>query len=283
MGQKQENPLPEEDDDTKLAEQFGEFFLSKIINIRKLFHNISPYKTQQDMVPRLDKFSTIGEAELKTIINQMPNKSCQLDILKTVTLKKVIDKCIPAITRVINLSLGKRGFYAKWKIAVVKLLIKARQKGTIQSNYRPVSNLDFISKVVEKCALKHFNKHCDDYDLLPENQSTYRKHYSCETILLRMTNDILWNMENKLVTAVTLLDLSAAFDTVDHDILLEVLHNKFGIDGNALKWYSNYLNPRKFKVNINKAYSTEKTMQFSIPQGSVQGAFLFIAYTCNIS
>ena len=90
-------------------------------------------------------------------------------------------------------------------------------------------------------------------------------------------------MENKLVTAVTLLDLLAAFDTVDQDILMEVLHNKFGIDGNALKLYSNYLKPRKFKVNINKAYSTEKTMQFSIPQGSVQGAFLFQRIYLNIS
>ena len=94
-----------------------------------------------------------------------------------------------------------------------------------------------------------------------------------------MTNDILWNMENKSVTAVTLLDLLATFDTVDHDTLLEILHNKCEIDGNVLKWYSNYLKPRKFKVNINKAYSTEKTMQLSIPQGSGQGAFLFIAYT----
>ena len=68
-------------------------------------------------------------------------------------------------------------------------------------------------------------------------------------------------MENKLVTVVTLLDLLAAFDTEDHDILLEVLYNKFGIDRNALKWYSNYIKPRKFKVKINKAYSTEKTMQ----------------------
>ena len=97
--------------------------------------------------------------------------------------------------------------------------------------------------------------------------------------VLRMTNDIFWNMENKLVTAVTLLALSATFDTVDHDILLEVLHNNIGIDGNTIKWYSNYLRPRKFKVNINKAYSTEMTMQFSVPQVSVQGAFLFIAYT----
>ena len=89
-------------------------------------------------------------------------------------------------------------------------------------------------------------------------------------------------METKLVTAVTILDLSATFDTVDHDLLLEVGHNKFGIDGNALKWYNNYLKPRKFKVNINRTYSTEKTMQFSIPQGSVHGAFFFIAYSSTL-
>ena len=88
MGQKQENPLPEEDDDTNLAEKFREFFLSKIINIRKLFHNIPPYKSQQDTVPGVDQFSTIREADLKTIINQMLNKSCQLDIFKTATFKK---------------------------------------------------------------------------------------------------------------------------------------------------------------------------------------------------
>ena len=89
-------------------------------------------------------------------------------------------------------------------------------------------------------------------------------------------------MENKLVTAVTLLDLSAAFDTEDHDLLLETLHNKFRINGNALKWYNNYLKPKIFKVNINKSYSTEKTMQFSIPHRSVHGVFLFIAYASKL-
>ena len=89
-------------------------------------------------------------------------------------------------------------------------------------------------------------------------------------------------MEKKLVTTVTILDLSATFDTVDHDLFVEVQHNKFGIYGNACKWYNNYLKPRKFKVKINGLSSTEKTMQFSIPQGSVQGAFLFIACTSTL-
>ena len=82
-------------------------------------------------------------------------------------------------------------------------------------------------------------------------------------------------MENKLVTAVTLLDLSAAFGTVEHDILLEVLHNKFGIDGNALKCYSNYLKPWKFKVNINKAYVTHMKLRGI---SDISGNWVNIAY-----
>ena len=73
--------------------------------------------------------------------------------------------------------------------------------------------------------MEQFNKHCDDYDHLAEYQSVYRRYYSCETSLLKLINDVLWNMENKLVTAVTILDLSAKFNTEDHDLLLEVLHN----------------------------------------------------------
>ena len=114
IGQKEDTPLPEEDDDTKLAEQFSEFSLNEISNIRKLFHNIPPYETLKDAVPRFDKFSTITEPDLKTIINQVPSKSCQLDILNTSTLKNVIDMCIQAITGVINLLLG--GFCANWKL-----------------------------------------------------------------------------------------------------------------------------------------------------------------------
>ena len=98
MDQKEDNPLPEDDDDTKLAEQFQEVFLTKITNIRKIFHDIPPYKTQEDTIPRWVKFSTISEADLKTILNQMPTKSCEIDILNISTLKKVIDMCITVIT-----------------------------------------------------------------------------------------------------------------------------------------------------------------------------------------
>ena len=85
-------------------------------------------------------------------------------------------------------------------------------------------------------------------------------------------------MENQLVTAIVILDLSAAFDTVDHDILLEVLGKCFGIGGTARTWYESYLKPRRFRVAVEDKISQPRQLDYLVPQGSVQGAFLFIAY-----
>ena len=90
-------------------------------------------------------------------------------------------------------------------------------------------------------------------------------------------------MEQQQITIVLIMDLSAAFDKVDHDLLLDVLQGKFGITNTALKWYKNYLKPRKFQVCINGSYSSEQIMEFSIPLGSTQGAYLFICYTSTLS
>ena len=106
-----------------------------------------------------------------------------------------------------------------------------------------MSNLPFLSKLVEQATLAQFDQHCKEHQLLPDFQLAYRKGYSTETSLLKMTNDILWGMERKEVTAVIVLDMSAAFDTVDHDLLLDILHNKYGITDTTLQWYQSYLRP----------------------------------------
>ena len=104
------------------------------------------------------------------------------------------------------------------------------------SNYRPVSNLSFLSKLIEKAALFRLNSHVDDHRLLPKNQSAYRRFHSCESALLRLVNDLLDGMEKQEVTALIAIDLSAAFDTVDHDILIEVLKNQYGVGSKAIAW-----------------------------------------------
>ena len=209
-------------------------------------------------------------------------KTCKLDQAPTNKLQEILDGCLLALLHITNRSLELGEFADKWKEAIVKPLIKKKQLGTANSNYRPVSNLSFISKIVEKVTLDQFNSHCDQHSLLPEYQSAYRKHHSCKTSLVKLVNNILRNMEKQLVTAIVILDLSTAFDTVDHDQLLEVLATRFGIQGNALEWYRNYLKPRRFRVAIEEDMSQPRQLDYLVPQGSIQGAFLFIAYASTL-
>ena len=88
--------------------------------------------------------------------------------------------------------------------------------------------------------LRRFNKHCERNDLMPDYQSAYQANYSCETALVKIMDDIMWSMEKQEVVPLVAIDLSAAFDTVDHDLLLAVLRKKFGIDQVALKWFRSY-------------------------------------------
>ena len=212
----------------------------------------------------------------------MPPKTCALDTIPTAKLQELLEGCLPVLTHLVNSSLGQGRFCEVWKEAIVKPLIKKITLGTENSKYRLVSNLCFISKVVEKVTLDQFNSHCQEHNLVPEYQSAYRKRHSCETSLVKLVNDILWNMENQLVTAIVILDLSAAFDTVDHDILLEVLGKCFGIVGAARTWYESYLKPRKFRVAVEDKISQPRQLDYSVLQGSVQGAFLFIAYASTL-
>ena len=129
-----------------------------------------------------------------------------------------------------------QGVFAKnWKIALVKPLLKKVGLDLNHSNYRPVSNLPFILKVVETCMLEQFNRHCTDNHLFQDYQSAYRQQYSWEIALVKWVNNILWSMEQQCITALAAIDLLATLDTVDHTILLKVFQNKFGITDTAFE------------------------------------------------
>ena len=129
-------------------------------------------------------------------------------------------------------------------------------------NYTLVSNLSFLSKLLEKCALIRFNNHCKENDLMPSYQSAYREHHRCKTALVRLTNNLLWNIEMQRVTELVAIYLSAAFNTVDHTVLLNVLQQHFGVNGKVLNWMDTYLRPRSFKVNIGNDYLKYIPMDF---------------------
>ena len=122
------------------------------------------------------------------------------------------------------------------------------------------------------------NEHCKKHDLVLDYQSAYSNGYSCETAIVKLVNDILWVMEIQNIMAIMALDLSAAFDTVDHGILLNVLEKNFGLKGTVLNWFNSYLNQRSCKVNIGEDYSSTRELAFSVSQGSCAGAQLFNLY-----
>ena len=117
-------------------------------------------------------------------------------------------------------------------------------------NYRPVSNLAFVGKLIEKVVQRRLDKHLTVNGLNIPLQSGYKKHHSTETLLIRVVNDILIASDQNKATVVLLLDLSAAFDTVDHKKLLSILENEIGITGLALKWFQSYLGGRCQRVRI---------------------------------
>ena len=135
---------------SKLPEEFATYFLNKIDKIRERFINIEPYQPSRLDTPQLSKFALVTASRLGQIIKKMPSKTCQLDQVPTSKLQEVLEGCLPAITYIVNRSLDQGEFCDNWNEALVKPLIKKKELGTQNSNYRPVSNLSFISKIVEK-------------------------------------------------------------------------------------------------------------------------------------
>jgi len=184
----------------------------------------------------------------------------------------------PAISSIINLSLESGEFPEEWKGALVKPTIKKSKLELIKKNFRPVSNLQFLSKLTEKAVAQQAVSHLITHGLLPVLQSAYRPLHSTETALLRVRNDILLNMNKQQVTLLVFLDLSAAFDTSDHSVLLRRLETKFGFTGTALEWFKSYLSGRFQQVVIDDATSDKFNMDFGVPQGSCLGPLLFSIY-----
>lgn len=281
-GSRTENPMPPVDNENTLADQFADHFMNKIARIRDSLKTYENYKPARKNVPSFECFVELTEDEIKKLINELQTKSCEIDVLPTKLLKQFLNELLPTITNLVNLSLTSGVFPAKWKQAVVRPLLKKAGLELTFANYRPVSNLTFFSKLIEKSALYQLNKHAGANNLLPANQSAYRQFHSCETALLRLVNDILEGMEQHEVTALIALDLSAAFDTVDHSILLDVLESQYGVCESALRWVDSYLRPRSCRVSINSSLSSVRDLDCSVPQGSCLGPWLYLTYAGTI-
>ena len=220
--------------------------------------------------------------EVEKIIKSFSNATCNLDAIPTKLLKQCTPVITPWITDIVNESLQTSIFPSCWKQAVVKPLIKKAGLEPEFKNYRPVSNLNMISKVLEKCAIRQILDYVELNQLIPKYQSSYRRFHSTETSLIRYVNDLLLNMENQKVTMVVMLDLSAAFDTVDHAIISDILEKDFGMLAPVRNWILSYLSGREQFVKINGENSKTNKLECGLPQGSCLGPVGWLLYASKL-
>ena len=150
------------------------------------------------------------------------------------------------------------------------------------TNLRPVSNLQYVSKLMECAVFDQTHAHLTSHGLYPPFQSAYHECHSTETALLKVQNDILMDLDPQRITLLILLDLSAAFVTVDHGVLLNHLSTSFGVRGSVLQWVTTYLLNRSQHVSFDQNLSKKFNLQCGIPQESCLRPLLFTIYASKL-
>jgi len=231
----------------------------------------------------MSTFQPCTQSDVRHIIMSSPAKSCLLDPVPTFIVRETVDVLLSFITSMVNASLSQGSLPVSQKHAImIPLLKKPGLDATDMANFRPVSNLTFMSKVIERAVARQLNGHLSAEDLLPRNQSAYRKQHSTETALIRVLSDALAAADRQRVTLLGLLDLSAAFDCVDHTLLLQRLEHQHGLTGVVLQWLTSFVTDRTQQVAYDGQLSSVQPLRFGVPQGSVLGPLLFVMYTAEL-
>lgn len=227
----------------------------------------------------LSQFNKISWETLTKLVSTSKSTTCQLDPIPTNLFKDMLTVLGPPLLHIINKSLHSGIVPSIFKTAIIKpILKKTNLDPHILANYRPISNLPFMSKLLERAVSSQLTAYLTNNNLIDSFQSGFRSHHSTETALVRVTNDLLMAMDIDQTSLLLLLDLSAAFDTVNHSILIHRLEHLVGIKGSALDWFRSYLSNRSQRVFFNNSLSDYSTVKYGVPQGSVLGPLLFCLY-----
>ena len=277
-----QQPYPDYADDEQVANDFAIFYKDKIDLIRNQIPRSSSTPspgTRMNIDHPLTAFEQLSLDQAMRLLRSAPSKSCSLDPIPTWILKQ--SAVAPhAVQNIINWSLSTSTMPPSQKIAIVKPLLKKPSLDNTQlKNFRPVSNLSFLSKLTEKAVAMQLKEHCALNHIDVKFQSAYKKGHSTETALTRVQDDLLRAVDSQGGAILVLLDLSAAFDTLDHPLLIQALDQRIGIRGSALDWFRSYLLDRQQRVCINGHVSQPLPLLHGVPQGSVLGPSLFCLYT----
>ena len=273
-------------DTLKITNEFGKHYSSVGPNLAS---RIGKGTNCLDQIPinhhsMMMSFST--QEEVIQLINILPNKtSCGHDQISNELLKKLGNSISYPLSKIFNQSISEGIFPDQMKLAEIIPLYKGKDTDKVV-NYRPISLLVTMSKVIEKMVYKRMIKFIDKYNLLYDSQYGFRSKRSCEHAILELTGNIIESKNLKHHSCALFLDLSKAFDTLNHDILLEKLE-KYGIHGICNDWFKSYLKDRKLQCKINTVEnkivrSTIYNVTYGTAQGSCLGPLLFILFTNDI-
>ena len=288
-GRKHSNPIPPllkpdgeaVSDNNDKAQLLNEYFASQ--TRLDISNTQTPQTTKASLVPYMDSF-VVSESEVLSMLNSLdPNKSTGPDDIPTKLLKISAILIVEPLTKLFNKSLNQGIFSNSWKTANIKPIFKNKGSPANPTNYRPISLLSCISKMLEKIVFKNIYTHLSNNNLLSDKQSGYRPKHSTQLQLIYLTHNLYKELDSGREFTAIYLDISKYFDKIWHDGLLEKCKSDFGLTGTFLTWLQSYLTNRTHKVIIENSSSSLQTINAGCPQGSVLGPLLALMYLDGLS
>ena len=290
MGRDSPTSLPSSESDIQLPLDFSRFFQLKVLRIREELDGTPvhgdysvEFHPQQSVRSLFLKFNTVDELSIRRYIRELNKTYCSLDPINVSEITVAFEAAVPFIASLVKKYFEECIFVTSEKVALLQPLLKKLGLDVEDMNsFRPVSNLSFLSKIVEQAMLDQLLPFLEENKIIPKIQSAYCQFHSTETALCKIHTDLVTNACSGKASLLVLLDLSAAFDTVDHDVLLGDLFS-CGIREDAHSLLKLYLTNRFQRTSVGASLSEPVHLQFGVPQGSVLGPILFTLYTSSLA
>ena len=234
----------------------------------------------RDSLPPSFRFQQVTEEEIVKVLKSIKTNACGVDKISAHFLKLVMDHIAKPLKHIVNSSFKDQIFPQQWKMALVKPLPKINLP-LEPSDFRPISLLPALSKIMEKIAAKQMVEYLKGKNLLDTHQSAYKHNHSTLTALLNITDDIYDALEDTEITLLILLDYSKAFDCANHKLILAKLE-KCGFHIDSLGWLKSYLSKRSQQVVTDDNSSPWEDILNGVPQGSILGPLLFTILISDI-